>query len=127
MLKPHADQPHTDPPHAHEPHIDPPPATHANGLPGREHAPGRAAPAGGHGRGRGAAERGRVRAERGLESVAAAGIPLPLPRDGEESLADCLVRLLAAAIEGGRLAPGTRLPSSRALATAAGVSRNVVL
>lgn len=122
VLKPHADQPHP-----HEPHTDRPPATHANGLPGRDHAPGRAAAAGGHGRGRGAAGRGRVRAERGLESVVAAGIPLPLPRDGEESLADCLVRLLAAAIEGGRLAPGTRLPSSRALATAADVSRNVVL
>ncbi|MDX3229006.1 PLP-dependent aminotransferase family protein [Streptomyces sp. ME19-01-6] len=72
-------------------------------------------------------ERGRVRVERGLESVVAAGIPLPLPRGGAESLADTLVGLLAAAIDSGRLAPGTRLPSSRALAAAADVSRNVVL
>ncbi|EWM10669.1 PLP-dependent aminotransferase family protein [Kutzneria sp. 744] len=71
------------------------------------------------------AQRGQVRAEQGLISIAAAGIALPLPRTGKRT--DALVELLARAITEGRLGPGARLPSSRALAEAAGVSRNVVL
>src|SRR5260221_1073387 len=54
---------------------------------------------------------------------------LPLPLDGAASLPlqRQLYGELRAAILGGRLAPGTRLPASRALALDLGVSRNTVL
>ncbi|GAA3732936.1 PLP-dependent aminotransferase family protein [Streptomyces tremellae] len=75
----------------------------------------------------GQARRGRARVEQGLEPLAAAGVPLPVPARPGETLSDTLVGLLATAIGNGRLAPGVRLPSTRALAAAAGVSRNSVL
>ncbi|MGW1616876.1 MocR-like pyridoxine biosynthesis transcription factor PdxR [Streptomyces sp. NPDC002285] len=62
-----------------------------------------------------------------MESLVTAGIALPLRRDGDENLTEAMITLLADAINSGRLAPGTRLPSSRVLAEAVGVSRNVVL
>ena len=48
-------------------------------------------------------------------------------RSVPESLLDQLVRQIREAIEVGRLARGTRLPSTRSLARRLGVSRNTVL
>ena len=50
-----------------------------------------------------------------------------LPLDGEGALHRQLYRALRAAILDGRLAPGARLPGTRALALELGVSRNTVL
>ena len=49
---------------------------------------------------------------------------LVIDRRAPESLVDQLVGQLRGAIEAGRLARGTRLPSTRALARLLGVSRN---
>lgn len=51
---------------------------------------------------------------------------LELPRAGSRQLLEGCHRQLRAAILDGRLAPGTRLPASRALAANLGVSRNTV-
>jgi GntR family transcriptional regulator/MocR family aminotransferase len=48
-------------------------------------------------------------------------------RSRPEPLVDQVIRLLREAIDTGRLAHGTRLPSTRALAKRLGVSRNTVL
>jgi DNA-binding GntR family transcriptional regulator len=48
-------------------------------------------------------------------------------RSRPEHLVDQVVRLLREAIDTGRLAHGTRVPSTRALALRLGVSRNTVL
>ncbi|WP_420715742.1 GntR family transcriptional regulator [Streptomyces sp. SBT349] len=52
-------------------------------------------------------------------------VPVDLRRGGRGTGA-ALVRALREAVRGGRLAPGTRLPSSRALAADLGVARNTV-
>jgi GntR family transcriptional regulator/MocR family aminotransferase len=75
----------------------------------------------------GAAERGRVRVESGLQALLASGLVVPLTAEDGYGLAEQLVGQLSFAITTHRLAAGTRLPSSRALADIAGVSRNVVL
>jgi len=54
-------------------------------------------------------------------------LPLPLDRAASLPLQRQLYGELRAAILAGRLAPGTRLPASRALAVELGVSRNTVL
>ena len=54
-------------------------------------------------------------------------LPLPLDRTAALPLQRQLYGELRAAILGGRLAPGARLPASRALAQELGVSRNTVL
>lgn len=57
-------------------------------------------------------------------------IPAPqvrLDRTSRESLHEQLTRGLRAAIESGEIAPGTPLPSTRAMAAALGVSRNTVI
>jgi GntR family transcriptional regulator/MocR family aminotransferase len=51
---------------------------------------------------------------------------LELPRAGSRRLLEACHRQLRQAILDGRLAPGTRLPASRALAASLGVSRNTV-
>jgi GntR family transcriptional regulator / MocR family aminotransferase len=48
-------------------------------------------------------------------------------RDRDEPLSRQIVRQLQEAIEAGRVAPGTLLPSTRSLARTLGVSRNTVL
>src|SRR5436305_14779790 len=50
-----------------------------------------------------------------------------LDRDSSEPLHEQLERRLREQVRSGRLAPGSRLPSSRALASELGVSRGVVL
>jgi len=55
------------------------------------------------------------------------GIQLTILPDSDEPLAVQIVHQLQAAIETGRLRPGTRLPSSRSLARTLGVSRNTAL
>jgi GntR family transcriptional regulator/MocR family aminotransferase len=54
-------------------------------------------------------------------------LPLHLTLEGAGPLYKRLYRSLRAAILDGRLPPGERLPSTRSLATALGLSRNVVL
>ncbi|ONG50700.1 GntR family transcriptional regulator [Pseudoroseomonas deserti] len=54
-------------------------------------------------------------------------LDLPLKLDGPGSQAQRLLAALRAAILGGRLTPGLRLPSSRALATQLGLRRNAVV
>ncbi len=54
-------------------------------------------------------------------------LPLLLDRRAKESLQAQLCRQLRAAIFEGVLAPGTRLPATRALANVLGVSRNVIV
>ncbi|NEW77418.1 GntR family transcriptional regulator, partial [Streptomyces rhizosphaericus] len=51
---------------------------------------------------------------------------LDLPRGGGTGVRDALIRALRDAVRGGRLAPGTRLPSSRSLAADLGIARNTV-
>jgi GntR family transcriptional regulator/MocR family aminotransferase len=53
-------------------------------------------------------------------------LPVAADRDGSLPLTEQISTQLRAALAGGRLAAGERLPSSRALATALGVSRTVV-
>ncbi len=60
-------------------------------------------------------------------SVSQLDLPLRLDRGAGAPLQQQLLAQLRAAISGGQLAGGTRLPSSRTLATALGVSRNVVV
>lgn len=62
-----------------------------------------------------------------LTTVSQLDLPLRLDRTTGEPLQRQLLVQLRAAISSGQLAGGTRLPSSRALATALGVSRNVVV
>jgi GntR family transcriptional regulator/MocR family aminotransferase len=50
-----------------------------------------------------------------------------LPLDGEGPLYDQIYRALRAAILDGRVSPGTRLPTTRALAQELGISRNTVV
>ncbi len=63
---------------------------------------------------------------------AAPPLPRPLairdlPLDGEGALYDQIYRALRAAILSGRVAAGTRLPTTRALAAELGISRNTVV
>jgi GntR family transcriptional regulator / MocR family aminotransferase len=77
---------------------------------------------GGPGEGRpGAARAGRRAGGGGPELLVA------VVRDGGEPLRGQLERGLRAAIRQGRLKPGTRLPSSRALASDLGISRGLVV
>lgn len=62
-----------------------------------------------------------------LTTVSQLDLPLRLDRTAAEPLQRQLLAQLRAAIIGGQLAAGTRLPSTRVLATALGVSRNVVV
>ena len=55
------------------------------------------------------------------------GIQFAIGRRGGEPLAMQIVRQLEVAIVRGHVPPGVRLPSSRSLARALGVSRNTVL
>ncbi|MCF4139236.1 PLP-dependent aminotransferase family protein [Streptomyces sp. Tue 6430] len=55
-----------------------------------------------------------------------AGVDLHLETDGGEGRRAGLERALRDAVRGGRLAPGTRLPATRRLATEVGISRNTV-
>jgi GntR family transcriptional regulator/MocR family aminotransferase len=55
------------------------------------------------------------------------GLPIALPRRGSGALTVALHGQLRAAILDGRLQSGVRLPSTRALAAACGISRNTVL
>ena len=55
------------------------------------------------------------------------GVQFAIERRGGEPLAMQIVRQLELAIDCGHVRPGWRLPSSRALARALGVSRNTVL
>ncbi|WP_210609412.1 MocR-like pyridoxine biosynthesis transcription factor PdxR [Streptomyces rhizosphaericus] len=55
-----------------------------------------------------------------------ADLHLDLPRGGGTGVRDALIRALRDAVRGGRLAPGTRLPSSRSLAADLGIARNTV-
>ncbi|MFH0250356.1 GntR family transcriptional regulator, partial [Streptomyces chitinivorans] len=55
-----------------------------------------------------------------------AGSDLHLDLGGPGGLRACLMRALRDAVRTGRLAPGTRLPSSRSLAADLGVARNTV-
>ncbi len=61
------------------------------------------------------------------EPVAGPELLLGVDRGSAEALHDQLEQRLRAQIRSGRLAPGSRLPSSRALATQLGLSRGVVL
>lgn len=54
------------------------------------------------------------------------GVDLHLETDGNEGRRAGLERALRDAVRGGRLAPGTRLPHTRRLATEVGISRNTV-
>ncbi|MEU0340271.1 PLP-dependent aminotransferase family protein [Streptomyces bobili] len=54
------------------------------------------------------------------------GVDLHLETDGNEGRRTGLERALRDAVRGGRLAPGTRLPATRRLATEVGISRNTV-
>ncbi|MGW4195470.1 MocR-like pyridoxine biosynthesis transcription factor PdxR [Streptomyces sp. NPDC005004] len=60
------------------------------------------------------------------ESWANLGIDLHLEPAGSTGLRQGLTDALRDAVRGGRLAPGTRLPSSRALAADLGIARNTV-
>ncbi|KNE79082.1 MULTISPECIES: PLP-dependent aminotransferase family protein [Streptomyces] len=51
---------------------------------------------------------------------------LDLPAPGGAGVRDALITALREAVRGGRLAPGTRLPSSRSLAADLGLARNTV-
>ncbi|MFK4268116.1 MocR-like pyridoxine biosynthesis transcription factor PdxR [Streptomyces milbemycinicus] len=51
---------------------------------------------------------------------------LDLPEGGTAGVGAALIRSLRDAVRGGRLAPGTRLPSSRSLAADLGIARNTV-
>ncbi len=61
------------------------------------------------------------------EPVAGPGLLLELEREAGGTLHEQLELSLRGHVRSGRLAPGTRLPSSRALAAELGVSRGVVL
>ena len=74
-----------------------------------------------------ASQRGRGRVDDGLQALLTAGITFPMDPATGEGLANQLAHRLRMAITAGRLQPGTRLPSTRALTQVAGVSRNVVL
>src|SRR5258706_8311086 len=54
-------------------------------------------------------------------------LPISLPQHGSRLLLRDLHRQLRAAITNGRLRPGARLPSTRALAATCGVSRNTAV
>ncbi|MEU8824140.1 PLP-dependent aminotransferase family protein [Streptomyces sp. NPDC048636] len=58
--------------------------------------------------------------------VAGADLHLELDRGGGAGVRAALVRSLRDAVREGRLAPGTRLPSSRSLAVDLGIARNTV-
>ncbi|MEU1665772.1 PLP-dependent aminotransferase family protein [Streptomyces sparsogenes] len=55
-----------------------------------------------------------------------ADLHLDLPRSGTTGLRAALIGSLRDAVRSGRLAPGTRLPSSRSLAADLGIARNTV-
>ncbi|MEU5267057.1 PLP-dependent aminotransferase family protein [Streptomyces hygroscopicus] len=55
-----------------------------------------------------------------------ADLHLDLPRGGGTGVRAALIRALRDAVRTGRLAPGTRLPSSRSLAADLGIARNTV-
>jgi len=61
------------------------------------------------------------------EPVVGPGLLLALQRRGAATLHEQLEQALRDQVRGDRLAPGTRLPSSRALAAELGISRGVVL
>src|ERR1700746_2392043 len=54
-------------------------------------------------------------------------LPLRLPTRGSHQILRALHQQLRAAIVDGRLRPGLRLPSTRALASAQGISRNTAV
>jgi GntR family transcriptional regulator/MocR family aminotransferase len=58
--------------------------------------------------------------------VAELELPLSIDRSAEEPLHEQLEQSVREAVRAGRLAPGTRLPSTRGLASELGVSRGVV-
>ncbi|MYW34357.1 winged helix-turn-helix domain-containing protein, partial [Streptomyces sp. SID2119] len=60
------------------------------------------------------------------DSWATFGADLHLEPVGSTGLRSGLMEALREAVRGGRLAPGTRLPSSRALAADLGIARNTV-
>jgi GntR family transcriptional regulator / MocR family aminotransferase len=62
-----------------------------------------------------------------IKPVSGPGLLLSLDRDSHASLHEQLELRLREHVRGARLAPGTRLPSSRSLAAQLGVSRGVVL
>ncbi len=64
---------------------------------------------------------------RGHGGEAVLELPMQLDRTAAEPLQRQLIARLRAAMLAGQLAPGTRLPATRALALALGVSRNVVV
>ncbi len=61
-----------------------------------------------------------------LRQVGAGGADLHLDLTGPGGVRDTLTRALRDAVRSGRLAPGTRLPSSRSLAADLGMARNTV-
>ncbi len=61
------------------------------------------------------------------EPVAGPGLLLALDRGGAATLHEQLEQALREQVRSGRLRPGARLPSSRALAAELGISRGVVL
>ncbi|MFC9222830.1 PLP-dependent aminotransferase family protein [Streptomyces hygroscopicus] len=69
-------------------------------------------------------ERGQRRA--GGPAGPGADLHLDLPRGGGTGVRAALIRALRDAVRTGRLAPGTRLPSSRSLAADLGIARNTV-
>ena len=60
-------------------------------------------------------------------NTSAFGLAVDLPPSGSRQMGRELHRQLRAAIVGGRLQPGFRLPSTRELASALGISRNTVV
>ncbi|WP_237509213.1 GntR family transcriptional regulator, partial [Streptomyces malaysiensis] len=76
----------------------------------------------------GAAERAGDPGQGTADRAAGLGtdLHLDLPRGGGTGVRDALIRALRDAVRGGRLAPGTRLPSSRSLAADLGIARNTV-
>ena len=78
------------------------------------------------GSGRAGSGPGKARSGAGATSGLGADLHLDLPRGGSGGVRAALIRSLRDAVRGGRLAPGTRLPSSRSLAADLGIARNTV-
>ncbi|MCC3652134.1 PLP-dependent aminotransferase family protein [Streptomyces sp. S07_1.15] len=63
---------------------------------------------------------------RAATTTTGSDLHLDLPAPGTSGVRDALITALREAVRGGRLAPGTRLPSSRSLAADLGLARNTV-